>query len=160
VGLRQKLILLLNEETNMKTLLPRTSLSYPFNDRLLGFESFFDYLDKMETAKTVTYPPYNIYRDSSDDRMILEFAVAGFTKEQIEVKITDDMLKVSGQIEQTDEPTSINYLHRGLSRRNFNLEFRISNKYQVNGARLDNGILTVELTKISEQDNTVTIQIK
>lgn len=127
------------------------------------FETFNREFDRM-FPKTVTattkpsYPPYNLI-EWSPERFSLEFAVAGFTKEQIDISVEKSVLVVKG--EQEEEAGEINYLHKGIAARKFVRKFELPEYVEISEAKLENGILSIELVKeIPEEDKPKKIEVK
>lgn len=126
------------------------------------FETFTREFDRM-FPKTVTatttpsYPPYNLI-EWTPEQFSLEFAVAGFTKDQIDISVEKGILSVKG--EQEDEAAEINYLHKGIAARKFVRKFELPEHVEVSDAKLENGILSIELVKeIPEEEKPKKISI-
>ena len=120
------------------------SLSSPF---LLGFDEIERALDRV--AKTADgYPPYNIERIARDngqpERLRITLAVAGFTREQLDVTVEENQLQIRGR--QQDEKTR-QYLHRGIAARQFQRTFVLAEGMEVLGADLKNGLLSIDLAR-------------
>jgi HSP20 family molecular chaperone IbpA len=120
------------------------SLSSPF---LLGFDQIERVLDRVAKAAD-GYPPYNIERLAGDDqkpeRLRITLAVAGFTRDQLEVSIEDNQLVIRGR-QQDDK--SRQYLHRGIAARQFQRTFVLAEGMEVLGADLKNGLLEIDLAR-------------
>lgn len=117
------------------------------NPLLLGFEEIERALDKVSrTAEG--YPPYNIERIPGDDGdegiLRITLAVAGFRRGELEVTVEDRQLYVRGR--QVDEGEK-HYLHRGIAARQFQRTFVLADGIEVLGADLENGLLTIDLTR-------------
>lgn len=136
------------------------SLSSPF---LLGFDEIERVLDRVAKGSD-GYPPYNIERitrsEGQPDRLRITLAVAGFTRDQLDVTIEESQLVIRGR--QQDDKTR-QYLHRGIAARQFQRTFVLADGMEVLGADLKNGLLSVDLVRpepervvrsiaISEQD--------
>ena len=122
-----------------------SSLSSPF---LLGFDEIERALDRV--AKTADgYPPYNIERVPRDacgpDRLRITLAVAGFTRDQLDVTLQESQLVIRGR--QPDDK-SRQYLHRGIAARQFQRAFLLAEGMRVRGADLVNGLLSVDLERL------------
>jgi len=137
------------------------SLSSPF---LLGFDEIERVLDRVAKGAD-GYPPYNIERlareGSNPERLRITLAVAGFTRDQLEVTTEENQLVIRGR--QQDDKTRT-YLHRGIAARQFQRTFVLADGMEVLGADLKNGLLSVDLVRpeperviktisISEQDD-------
>lgn len=115
---------------------------------LLGFDEIERVLDRVTKSSGDGYPPYNIERkpgaDGSEDTMSITLAVAGFEKDQLEVAIEDNQLIIRGK--QDDEPGR-EYLHRGIAARQFVKTFVLADGIVVDGARMENGLLSIDLRR-------------
>ncbi|MGA1046881.1 MAG: Hsp20 family protein [Minisyncoccia bacterium] len=109
-----------------------------FNSLTVGFDSMFDELSKLPTS---TFPPYNIQK-VEDGKYKITFAVAGFTKQDIDVSCKENTLKVSGKVEM---PKNADYLYKGIAERAFNQSFKLADYTTVVGAEMKDGLLHVEL---------------
>jgi len=120
------------------------SLSSPF---LLGFDQIERALDRVAKAAD-GYPPYNIERLACDaqkpERLRISLAVAGFTRDQLEVSIEENQLVIRGR-QQDDK--SRHYLHRGIAARQFQRTFVLAEGMEVLGADLKNGLLEIDLAR-------------
>ena len=120
------------------------SLSSPF---LLGFEEIERVLDRVAKGAE-GYPPYNIERlareGSNPDRLRITLAVAGFTRDQLDVSIEESQLVIRGR-QQDDK--SRQYLHRGIAARQFQRTFVLAEGMEVLGADLKNGLLSIDLIR-------------
>src|SRR5579871_4900475 len=120
------------------------SLSSPF---LLGFDEIERVLDRVAKASD-GYPPYNIERvaaaDSKPERLRITLAVAGFTRDQLDVTIEESQLVIRGR--QQDDKTR-QYLHRGIAARQFQRTFVLAEGIEVLGADLKNGLLSIDLAR-------------
>jgi HSP20 family molecular chaperone IbpA len=120
------------------------SLSSPF---LLGFDEIERVLDRVTKAAD-GYPPYNIERLPRDERdperLRITLAVAGFTREQLDVSIEENQLVIRGR--QQDDKTR-EYLHRGIAARQFQRTFVLADGIEVKGADLKNGLLSIDLAR-------------
>ena len=127
------------------------------NTYSIGFDRMFDNLMNVPTASS--YPPYNIVKHD-DDKFTIEIAVAGFSKDEIEIEFRENTLKIESKSrpEGDDEKE---YLHKGISNRAFTRSFRLSDDVVVKGATFENGLLNVELERIiPEEKKPRTIKIK
>lgn len=122
-----------------------TTLTSPF---LLGFDEIERTLDRITKSASDGYPPYNIERIPPTDKMPesirITLAVAGFTREQLDVTLEDKQLVIRGR--QSDERERI-YLHRGIAARQFQRVFLLADGMEVGGADLENGLLSVDLIR-------------
>lgn len=119
------------------------SLSSPF---LLGFDEVERALDRVVKGSD-GYPPYNVERvalPDQPDRLRITLAVAGFTRDQLDVTVEEKELVIRGR--QAEEPERI-YLHRGIAARQFQRTFVLADGMRVLGAELKNGLLSVDLVR-------------
>ncbi|MDQ0301907.1 Hsp20 family protein [Ancylobacter polymorphus] len=119
------------------------SLSSPF---LLGFDEVERALDRVMKGSD-GYPPYNIERVATPDqpeKLRITLAVAGFTREQLDVTVEEKELVIRGR--QSEEPGRV-FLHRGIAARQFQRVFVLAEGMKVIGAELKNGLLCVELVR-------------
>jgi HSP20 family molecular chaperone IbpA len=109
---------------------------------LLGFDQFERTLDRL--AKSAEgYPPYNIER-IGEHGLRITLAVAGFTIDDLTIELVENQLTVRGK--QTDDTTRV-FLHRGIAARQFQRAFMLADGIEVSGARLDNGLLSIDLVR-------------
>ena len=117
----------------------------------VGFDSIFDEFDRMlESTErySTNYPPYNIKRVNDTDYRI-EVALAGYDKDDIEVELKDSALTVRNKSkEQTVDEKGNGVIHKGISTRQFERAFTISEDIKVKDAELKNGLLTIDLERI------------
>jgi len=112
----------------------------------IGFDRMSHLLDaamQLE-SKAKSYPPYNIVR-AGDDAYRITLAVAGFADEDLDVVVQENTLTVTGRNE--DEAGEVEFLHRGIAGRAFERRFQLADHIQVMDARLDNGLLHIELVR-------------
>lgn len=126
----------------------------------VGFDNMFDEL--MRTSQTNTnYPPYNIVKHS-EDNFAIELAVAGFKDGEVTITTERNQLTVKGEqfTELTEQESQVEYLHRGISARNFTRTWTLADHVEVVGAKSENGILTISLErKIPEEQKPKSIAI-
>jgi len=121
---------------------------------LLGFDQFERTLDRL--AKNAEgYPPYNIER-IGENGLRITLAVAGFTSSELAIELVENQLTVRGK--QTDDGDRI-YLHRGIAARQFQRAFMLADGIEVTGARLDNGLLSIDLVRPVLEPRIRTIRI-
>jgi len=132
------------------------SLSSPF---LLGFDEIERALDRVAKAAD-GYPPYNIERlarqDNLPERLRITLAVAGFTRDQLDVTVEENQLVIRGR--QQDDKTR-QYLHRGIAARQFQRTFVLADGMDVLGADLKNGLLSIDLARPEPERVAKTIAI-
>ena len=132
----------------------------PFYRATVGFDRVFDLLDSVVSqAGSNGYPPYNIER-AGDHAYRIVMAVAGFAEAELNVTQKEDELLVTGQTKQNGEDQK-QYLYRGIAGRNFERRFQLAEHVKVVGAKLANGLLTIELQReIPEEKKPRAIQIE
>ena len=122
----------------------------------IGFDSVFDRLSQSVECGS-NYPPYNI-RKVGDFDYTIELALAGFSKKDIEVKVVDGVITISSLKENSESDET---LYRGISYRKFTKKFSLADDMEVKGAKLDNGLLSIDLERIVPEDKKPrTIDIK
>lgn len=126
-----------------KALLPTT----------IGFDPMFKSLEEMQRTMTKvvgSYPPYNI-KKVDENKYVIEVAVAGFGKQDIEIEILDGTLIIKGQTSLdtlTKDGVDVTYLHKGIAERAFTRTFKLADTIEIKNAELVNGILKVWLDNI------------
>lgn len=133
----------------------RTSL---FNSPLLlGFDQLERALDRMNKAAGDGYPPYNVER-LNEGHLRITLAVAGFADEDLSVQVENNQLIIRGKQDEDEEERV--FLHRGIAARQFQRTFMLADGIEVAGARLDNGLLHIDLTRPIEESEVRTIEIE
>lgn len=128
-----------------------TRLPMLSNPLLLGFEEIERMIDR--AGKTADgYPPYNIERiakeDGRSELLRITLAVAGFTRDQLEITLEDNQLIVRGK--QTDDK-SREFLYRGIAARQFARTFVLADGIEVKSADLSNGLLSIDLHRLEPE---------
>jgi HSP20 family molecular chaperone IbpA len=133
------------------------SLSSPF---LLGFDEIERLLDRV-TKGSDGYPPYNIERlpreGAYPERLRITLAVAGFTRDQLDVSVEENQLVIRGK--QQDDEKVRQYLHRGIAARQFQRSFVLAEGMEVLGADMRNGLLSIDLARPQPEKVVKTITI-
>lgn len=111
----------------------------------IGFDSLFDDLQRFATQSTTNYPPYNIVK-TGDNNYQIELAVAGFAEGEVDIQINKNQLVIKGE-QKRDNDDSYEYLHRGISSRDFTQTFTLAEHFEVKSAAITNGILSVFLER-------------
>jgi molecular chaperone IbpA len=113
----------------------------------VGFDRIFDRLqDHYALHQTNTgFPPYNIRKDG-DFKFVIELALAGLSKDDLEVKVADQTLTVRSVEKKQEDDGEL--LHRGISYRKFNRSWTLAEDVVVNDAKMANGMLTVHLERV------------
>lgn len=126
--------------------------TFPF---AIGFDRTFRLLENAQTSASTNYPPYNIVKHDAE-HFSIELAVAGFDKKDINISKEKNQLIIEGQGEDSD----LEFVHRGLSSRNFKRTFTLADDIVVKSAVQKNGILSISLERIiPEEDKPQTIKI-
>ena len=126
----------------------------------VGFDRMFDNLTRYmdNNVQSTGFPPYNIHK-GGDYSYTIEMALAGFSKEDIEVEVAQGVLTIKSTKENDAEDEFT--LHRGISYRKFNRKFTLADDIVVNDAKLENGLLTITLEQIiPEEKKPKLIEIK
>lgn len=119
---------------------------------LVGFDRMFDTFEsRFANQLTTNYPPHNIVK-TGDTTYSIEIAVAGFKRSEINVEVEQEILTVRGSSETPNESTSRQYLHRGLSSRDFNRSWQLAEHMVVRGAEIKDGVLTINLEYVVPEE--------
>ena len=112
----------------------------------VGYDRIFDNLARYvdNNATSTGFPPYNIRKDG-ENNYVIEMALAGFGKKDIEVEVADGTLSIRSVKENVDDDSN---LYRGIAYRNFERKFTIADDVMVNDAKLENGMLSIALERI------------
>jgi HSP20 family molecular chaperone IbpA len=134
-----------------------TRVSLLSSPLLLGFEEIERLIDRAGKAGNDGYPPYNIERIARSDcvggqpqaeLLRISLAVAGFTREQLEITVEDSQLLVRGR-QQDDK--SRDFLYRGIATRQFQRTFVLADGIEVRAADLSNGLLSIDLVRVEPE---------
>lgn len=113
---------------------------------LIGFDEIERVLDRSSRTSSDGYPPYNIERIQGEgeqrERLRISIAVAGFTSNQLEIRVEERQLVIAGH--QTEDRER-EFLYRGIASRNFQRVFLLAHGMQVADAHLNNGLLRIDL---------------
>ncbi len=115
--------------------------------RSVGFDQLFDRFFDMDTTRDSGYPPYNI-RKQNDLQYSIEIALAGFSKDDIEVEVTDGQLAIRSKEDTKGEDEVDSFVHKGIAKRSFMRSFSLSDDIIVKGADLKDGMLTIDLERV------------
>ena len=110
-----------------------------FLTKSIGFEDIFHRFFELEDFNG-GHPFYNIKR-IKDDKYVLEMALAGYKKSEVKVEVTDGVLSLRGETRDEKE----DYVHKGIARRAFAKQLQLSEYVECKGAKLEDGMLKVEL---------------
>ena len=119
----------------------------------IGFDTMFDELHRIHSQQVNTnYPPYNVVQINEDEYMI-SIAVAGFGHGNLSVTKDKNFLIIEGNhAAETVETNEVNYLHKGISERNFRREFQLADYVEISNAHLELGILNVHLKRVIPEE--------
>ena len=121
----------------------------------VGFDRIFDNLSRYvdNNATSTGFPPYNI-RKEGDYNYVIELALAGFGKDDIEVEVADNTLSIRSTKKPFDEDVSSNEdtVYRGISYRKFERKFTLAEDVVVNEAKLENGMLILNLERVVPEE--------
>lgn len=117
--------------------------------QLIGFDTVIDRI--REAAETMpkipTYPPYNI-KKIDDEHFVIEMAVAGFGKQNLDIELKEDTLTISGNLDTEDK----DYLYQGIANRAFTRKFTLADTVIVKNAELANGLLKIALERFVPEE--------
>jgi molecular chaperone IbpA len=127
---------------------------------MVGFDGMAKQLDDMQKsfAKVVTYPPYNV-KKIDENKYVIELAVAGFGKQDIEVELKEKVLSIKGNV-NSDEKDDPFYLYKGIANRAFTRQFTIADTVEIQNAELVNGMLKIWLENMTPAPKSRKIEIK
>lgn len=122
----------------------------PLTTSTLGFERFFNDVERWldETEKSVgvdKFPPHNILK-FEDNKYVVELAVAGFSKNEIDISFQDGTLTITGN--KVDKVPAANYLCKGIGTRSFTKTIRVADTVEIKGAEFRDGILRIGLENV------------
>lgn len=119
----------------------------PFFRSTVGFDHLLDLLEQT-TENAQGYPPYNIERRDENNYRIT-VAVAGFAEKDLSIEVRDRVLTIEGKRE---EETKTSFLHQGIAGRGFQRHFQLAEHVEIKGAKLENGLLHVELERVVPEE--------
>ena len=114
----------------------------------VGFDDQFNRMAKMHddlTKNIPNYPPYNI-KKTGDNTYVVELAVAGFGKQDIEIELADGKMIIKGNVKSQED--EVDFLWKGIANRNFTRTFALEDQIEVKDAEMINGMLKVFLERI------------
>ena len=124
------------------------TLNSIFNDPFfVGFQPTVNTWNSFYTNSQPSYPPYNVIKQD-EDTYIVEIALAGFDKDDIEITVDKSNLFVEGKQEKEDKE----YAHKGISNRSFKRSFALGEYMEVTGADFENGMLSITVERIIPED--------
>jgi molecular chaperone IbpA len=131
----------------------------------VGFDNVFDHFERMfdddfTSFNAPTFPFYNIVKQGKN-KYDIELALAGYSKDDIEVNLEEGVLSIKSKKEDKEESKDGEILHKGIAKRYFSKSFTIADDVEVKGAELKDGLLKVSLERIvPENKKPKTIEIK
>ena len=123
---------------------------------LLGFDRLEEMVDRLSRSKTDGYPPYDVVH-VGDERLRISLAVAGFDEDDLDVTVERNELHIRGK--QAEDNGAV-YLNQGIAARQFHRTFLLADGIEIDGARLDNGLLHIELKRHTVPEIVRTIAIR
>ena len=135
---------------NALTLLDNFNQLTPY---AVGFDRVFDTLNRYvdNNATSTGFPPYNI-RKEGEYNYVIEMALAGFGKEDIQVEVADGTLSIRSVKENPEDDSTQMTQHRGISYRRFERKFTLADDLVVNSANLENGMLYVDIERVVPEE--------
>ena len=120
----------------------------PLYRSFIGSDHLASLIDAASRAeKQTSYPPYNIEL-LGEDKYRITMAIAGFGKDDVEVEVKENTLKVSGKRDADTKEGERKYLHKGISERSFERKFQLGDNVKVLAADLENGLLHIDLERV------------
>ena len=116
-----------------------------FSNRVLGFETLVDRLERISNESQSGYPPYNIFKDGL--KFKIEIALAGIDKKDVDIELCDGVLTIKHDGPKEDNSAE-EALHKGIAKRAFKLKVTLAEDLEVLGAAIKNGLLTVNLERV------------
>jgi molecular chaperone IbpA len=117
----------------------------PLFRSMIGFDRLSNALETAYRSEPGGYPPYNVEVHAENDYRVT-MAVAGFSRDDLEIEVTDNVLRVSGARGDA-EGKDTKYLYRGIANRSFERKFQLADYVKVTDARLENGLLHIDLVR-------------
>ena len=116
------------------------------NPSFVGFDQLFNEIERMieGTQPSPSFPPHNIIK-VDDNQYVVELAVAGFGKDDVDIELNDGTLVIRGEKKNKE---NTNYLYRGIATRTFTKSIRLNDTIEVRGAELNDGILKIALENV------------
>ena len=127
----------------------------------IGYDDVFKHFESLLEHQVHNYPPYNIVKTGKNTYDI-EVALAGFSKDDIEVEYAENMLTIKSKTEdKSNDADKDGVIHRGISKRYFSKAFTVADDVEVKGAELKDGLLRVSMERIiPEGKQARTIKVK
>lgn len=116
------------------------------NSVTVGFDDIMS-PHNLSSLRTSNFPPHNIIK-SGENKYRIEFALAGYSKQDVEVTVQDGELSIKGTNVSDDDKDETKYLHQGIANRSFVKTFKLEQDLEVTGGEMENGILYIDLERI------------
>jgi len=116
----------------------------------VGFDRLFDLVDNF-AEQSQGYPPYNIER-SDETHYRITLAVAGFAEKDLNIETREGLLSVTGKRDESEKTEGNGYLYQGIAGRPFERRFQLAEHVEVRSARLENGLLHIELERLIPEE--------
>ena len=116
----------------------------PYRRSTIGFDRLFDLIEANARSAAENYPPFNLER-VADDRYRITLAIAGFSRDEIEIVAQQNLLLVTGK--KDDRAENVQFLHLGIANRTFERRFELADFVFVEDARLNDGLLVIDLVR-------------
>ncbi|GHB22423.1 Hsp20 family protein [Salinicola rhizosphaerae] len=123
----------------------------PLFRRSIGFDRLNDLFEASLQNDVPSYPPYNVEKHGENDYRIA-VAAAGFSESELDVNVEKRVLTISAGKGERNDGAQVQYLHQGIAQRAFKLSFRLDENIEVQGARLENGLLVVDLLRVVPEE--------
>lgn len=144
----------------MNKAITTSNLFNRLNRFAIGYEPLFREFEKRFDITQPSYPPYNMIK-VNDDTVELEIAVSGFTKREITLEQNKDQLIVSGSKTKPEDGQEQEYIHKGVSSKDFTLTWSLADYVEVESAELVDGMLHIILQRlVPEEEKSKLIEIK
>ncbi|MBB6362684.1 Hsp20 family protein [Acinetobacter lwoffii] len=123
---------------------------HPLFRRSIGFDRLNDFIDYAMQSDAPNYPPYNIEKRGENNYRIV-VATAGFRQEELDIRLENKLLTILGKPENQSND-SIEFLYKGIARREFKLSLRLDEYIEVQQADYENGLLIIDLQRIIPEE--------
>jgi molecular chaperone IbpA len=136
-------------ETHMTGKIFFDPFSFDLSKNAIGFDTMLKRLQEANEylPKIPSYPPYNI-KKVDDEHFVIEIALAGFGKQNLNIELKDDTLTVSGQVDNEDK----DYIFQGIANRAFTRKFTLADTVVVKNAEMANGLLKIFLERFIPEE--------
>ena len=113
----------------------------------VGFDTLFDRLGSLSAIDVKGYPYYNI-KKADDTQRVIELALAGFSKDDIEIEVKDNVMNIKGELKEDNNE----FVYKGISSKRFSKSFTLAEFTECESAQMENGILSITLEKNIPED--------